>query len=81
MGSYCDLNFENGDRVHFEHSGFVTGSGDTYVARKGDYTTAVYAGETWTVSRKDGWKFYFPYRPKALPEKVTVLTGFADPTG
>ena len=33
------------------------------------------------IRRKDGWKFYFPYRPKALPSNITVLTGFEDPSG
>jgi YD repeat-containing protein len=81
MGSHVDLMFEDGDRVRFEHSAVASGIGDTYVATSGDYTTAVYAGDTWTVTRRDGWKFYFPYRPTALPDKVTVLTGFADPGG
>jgi len=81
MGSHGDLIFENGDRVHFVHSQAAAGTGDTYIATGGDYVSAVYAGDTWTVIRKDGWKFYFPYRPKNLPDKVTVLTGFADPAG
>ena len=42
---------------------------------------AVYRGDTWTISRKDGWKLYMPYRPQALPQNVTVLTGFSDPEG
>jgi YD repeat-containing protein len=41
----------------------------------------VYKGDAWTIARKDGWKFYMPYRPKALPQNVTVLTGFSDPAG
>jgi YD repeat-containing protein len=81
MGSHVDLSFQDGQRVRFEHSAVASGTGDTYVATSGDYTTAVYAGDTWTVTRRDGWKFYFPYRPQALPDKVTVLTGFADPSG
>jgi YD repeat-containing protein len=87
MGSYVDLIFESGNRVHFEHSTAASGTGDTYVATRGvsdttgDYTTAVYTGDTWKVSKKDGWKFYFPYRPKALSYMVTVLTGFEDPSG
>ena len=81
MGSHVDLIFENGNRVHFEHSAVASGIGDTYTASRGDYTTAVYAGDTWTITRKDRWKFYFPYHPKALPDKVTVLTSFTDPNG
>jgi YD repeat-containing protein len=81
MGSYVDLILVDGGRVHFTHS-LVLGLGDTYVARGGgDYTTAVYRGDTWTISRKDGWKFFMPYRPKALGQNVTVLTGFSDPAG
>ena len=80
MGSYVDLILADGGRVHFEHSLSLSG-GDTYVAGNGDYTTAVYQGDAWTISRKDGWKFYMPYRPKALPQNVTVLTGFSDPAG
>jgi len=80
MGSYVDLILADGGRVHFEHSVSLSG-GDTYVTRGGDYTTAAYRGDNWTISRKDGWKFYMPYRPKALPQNVTVLTGFSDPAG
>lgn len=29
----------------------------------------------------DGWTYLFPYRPHALPQNVTVLTGFMDPQG
>ena len=82
MGSYVDLVMEDGARVHFEHSSETQG-GDSYVAVTpgSDFSTAIYRGDTWTISRKDGWKFYMPYRPKALPQYVTVLTGFSDPAG
>jgi YD repeat-containing protein len=42
---------------------------------------AVFAANSWTVERRDGWKFYFPYRPHALGANVTVLTGFVNPSG
>lgn len=80
MGSYVDLILEDGGRVHFEHA-IRPQFGDTYVANGGDYIMAVYRGGTWTISRKDGWKLYMPYRPQALPQNVTVLTGFSDPEG
>lgn len=82
MGSYVDLILEDGARVHFEHSSAAQDA-DTYVAVTPgvDFATAVYSRNLWTISKKDGWKLYMPYRPKALPQYVTVLTGFSDPAG
>jgi len=84
MGSYVDLILADGGRVHFTHSIAKSAnpfSGDVYTSQAGYYTTAVYKGDTWTLSRKDGWKLFMPYRPQALGQNVTVLTGFVDPEG
>jgi len=86
MGSYCDLILEDGGRVHFTHSSPRLGlAGDTYVSGSynGEFsnTVADYAGGIWTLTRADGWKFFFPYRPTALGQNVTVLTGFQDSAG
>jgi len=84
MGSWADLILADGGRAHFVHSLGRSANplaGDVYVSRNNSYTTAVYKGDMWIISRKDGWKLYMPYRPKALPQNVTVLTGFADPEG
>ncbi len=85
MGSYIDVVFEDGGRVHFVHAPAATGqTGDTYLRQLNDgnlFSRAVFAANSWTVERRDGWKFYFSYRPHALGPNVTVLTGFADPSG
>lgn len=86
-GVYIELIFEDGSRVHFVHVPRAAGqAGDTYEERTVmgspfSHALAVYAGGKWTIVRPDGWKFYFPYRPKALGSNITVLTGFADPSG
>jgi YD repeat-containing protein len=41
----------------------------------------IYSGNSWQVKTTDGWTYIFPYRPQALMQNVTVLTGFIDPTG
>jgi hypothetical protein len=38
-----------------------------------------YLSNSWQVKTTDGWTYIFPYRPHALPQNVTVLTGFVDP--
>jgi YD repeat-containing protein len=87
MGSYVDLLFEDGARIHFVHVAAAVGqTGDTYQGESAagnlfSRARAVFAANSWTVERRDGWKFYFPYRPHALSTNVTVLTGFADPSG
>jgi len=84
MGSWVDLILADGGRAHFVHSFGRSANplaGDVYVSQNRLYTSAVYKGDMWTISRKDGWKLYLPYRPKALPQNVTVLTGFSDPAG
>jgi YD repeat-containing protein len=86
MGTAVDLIMEDGGSVHFKHQQPRAGqSGDTYEAERGSYrfngTQAVYAGGLWQIKTTDGWTYNFPYRPKALGQYVTVLTGFTDPTG
>lgn len=79
MGVYIDLIDENGGRIHFQRARPGQHQlGDTYIA---DGAVAVYAGDGWTVTKRDKSKLYFPYRPKALGPNVTVLTGFADAEG
>jgi YD repeat-containing protein len=88
MGMYIDLIFEDGGQIHFVHARPVVGQkGDTYVSDTDNGSPfprarAIFgAGGLWTVERRDGWKFYFPYRPYAPGANVTVLTGFSDPAG
>lgn len=87
MGTAVDLIMEDGARIHFKHQQPKAGqSGDIYQAEwNGNYRfngiQAVYAGGSWQVKTTDGWTYNFPYRPKALPQYVTVLTGFTDPSG
>src|SRR5262249_32650714 len=52
--------------------------GNEYVANG---AVAVYAGDGWTVTRRDKSKLYFPFRPNAISRNVTVLTGYTDPAG
>lgn len=82
MGSYIDLVTEDGGRVHFRHS-FSTlwKRGDVYETDGTSFSRAVFADNLWTVERRDGWKFYFPYKPNLVGPNVTILTGFADPSG
>ncbi len=87
MGTAVDLIMEDGARTHFKHQLPKAGqSGDIYQAEwSGNYrfngTQAVYAGGSWRIKTTDGWTYIFPYRPKALPRYVTVLTNFSDPAG
>jgi YD repeat-containing protein len=86
MGVAVDLVLEDGSRIHLKHQApQPRQSGDIYVAERGDGkyfgTKAVFSGGTWQVKLGDGSTYIFPYRPKALPQYVTVLTGFIDPAG
>ena len=87
MGIAVDLITEDGSRVHFVHQQPRAGQqGDTYrVSRGADarfvHTEAVFLGGTWQIKTTDGWTYFFPYRPQALPQYVTVLTSFIDPAG
>lgn len=86
MGVAVDLITEDGSRVHYVHEPPRSGQeGDTYrvvPGRAGERfvdTEAVFLGDTWKLKTADGWTYFFPYRPKALPQYVTVLTSFIDP--
>jgi|HubBroStandDraft_6_1064221.scaffolds.fasta_scaffold14012_3 YD repeat-containing protein len=87
MGVAVDLITEDGARTHYVHQlPNPQQSGDTYLPVRGGVdrfadSQAVFSGNTWQVKTGDGWTYFFPYRPQALPQNVTVLTGFADPAG
>ncbi len=87
MGVAVDLIMEDGARTHFVHQQpNATQTGDTYLAVRDGVdrfvrAQAVFAGDSWNVKTTDGWTYIFPYRPRALPQNVTVLTGFLDPQG
>jgi YD repeat-containing protein len=88
MGTAVDLIMEDGVRVHYTHLPPATGqTGDTYASSWGSQagrfqnTQAVFDGKTWRIKTADGWTYMFPYTPHALPQNVTVLTGFIDPEG
>jgi YD repeat-containing protein len=86
MGTAVDLIMEDGARVHFTQKSPTPGqSGDVYAAGWGGEgrfrnAVAIYNG-SWQVKTTDGWTYLFPYTPHALPQNVTVLTGFIDPEG
>lgn len=80
MGSYIDLSFADGGKIRFQHER-PSSSGDRYVSHDSSYTSAIFQGDVWTIFRSDGSKLYFPYRPRALTQYVTVLTGFTDSRG
>ena len=79
-----DLIFADGVRVQFVHKGPVLGeAGDVYEPlnpQRERFVRAVFVGNIWHVKTIDGWVYDFPYTPQALPQYVTVLTGFADAT-
>ncbi|MGA9393673.1 MAG: DUF6531 domain-containing protein, partial [Candidatus Sulfotelmatobacter sp.] len=87
MGGAIDLIKEDGARIHFNHQPTKAGqSGDTYLVGwggEGRYKNAqaIYSEGSWQVKTNDGWTYIFPFRPEALPQNVTVLTNFIDPTG
>jgi YD repeat-containing protein len=87
MGVAIDLIMEDGVRINYTHLPPKTGqTGDTYQAGWGGQgrfqnTQAVFDGKTWRIKTSDGWTYMFPYTPNALPQNVTVLTGFIDPAG
>jgi len=82
MGVAVDLIMADGYRIHFVHKGIVSGElGDVYEPdhrHRERFTRAIYSGDAWRVKTTDGWTYFFPYRPDALPQYVTVLTGFID---
>ena len=82
MGIAVDLIMDNGTRIHFVHKTGQPGQrGDTYLPPPSEprYIEAVFANDMWDVTTRDGWTYFFPFRPKALPQYVTVLTSFIDP--
>lgn len=85
MGVAVDLIMADGHRTHFVHKGIVSGElGDVYEPDSRDrerFTKAIFSADTWQVKATDGSTYFFPYRPDALPQYVTVLTGFIDPKG
>lgn len=80
MGSYIDLVREDGGQTHFVHVDpkDAGGAPQVYQAPSGK---AIYEGGTWRLISRDGWTYFFPYRPKFPGGRVTVLTGFVDPQG
>jgi len=86
MGFAVDLNMEDGGKIHFDHRKPTPGEPDAYI-EPGNWSgpltgaKAEFDGKTWRVKSSDGWTYYFPYRPGALPQYVTVLTSFQDPSG
>lgn len=87
MGIAIDLIMEDGVRIHYTHVPPQAGqTGDTYQTgwnwkERFENTQAVFDGKTWRIKTTDGWTYMFPYTPHALPQNVTVLTGFLDPAG
>jgi YD repeat-containing protein len=82
MGVAVDLIMADGNRIRFVHKGSVFGeAGDVYEPEPryhGPFIRALYAADNWQVKTRNGWIYEFPYRPNALPQYVTVLTGFTD---
>ncbi|MGA8272986.1 MAG: DUF6531 domain-containing protein, partial [Candidatus Sulfotelmatobacter sp.] len=87
MGVGFDLIMEDGRRVHFTHQPAKPGPpSDVYLASWGgegrfEKAEANFYGNLWQVKTTDGWTYIFPFRPDALMQNVTVLTGFTDPAG
>jgi len=87
MGRYVDLIMEDGARIHFEHDPVQHGQPfDTYLERGGwtgpfANSKVEYLGTTWRVTRRDGWMFFFPYKPKWDGHRITILTSFSDAGG
>jgi YD repeat-containing protein len=86
MGFAVDLCFEDGGRIHFVHQRPLAGQPDTYVEPgegSGPFTgaKAEFDSKVWKITTNDGWTYFFPWRPKSLPQYATVLTNFTDPAG
>jgi YD repeat-containing protein len=87
-GVAIDLIMEDGHRIHFNYHQPNQGeTGPPYQVGWGGEdgrfhnATANFVGSSWEVKTEDGWTYIFPYKPQALPQNVTVLTGFIDPEG
>jgi YD repeat-containing protein len=86
MGSYIELIYTNGSRIHFDRDKSPAAANQqvylpTYNPGERGFEKAVFDGDTWRLTTKDGWVYLFPYRPQAYRYRVTVLTGFTDPQG
>jgi YD repeat-containing protein len=85
MGVAFDLILDEGSRIHYVHRQPVPGQrGDIYaVTGKTDErffkSQAIFLRDHTEIKTEDGWRYFFPYTPKALPQYVTVLTSFTDP--
>lgn len=85
MGVAVDLILDEGSRIHYVHRQPVPGQrGDVYaVTGKTDErffkSQAIFLRDHWEIETEDGWRYFLPYTPKALPQYVTVLTSFTDP--
>jgi len=86
MGIAVDLIAEDGTRIHYVHQEPKRGQeGDVYQADWGAEdryanTQAVFVRGGWQIKTTDGWTYFFPYQPQAMPQYVTVLTSFMDPS-
>ena len=84
MSTYCSLVLEDGGQIRFRRDPAAPNR-QRYIndPQSDRYSRAVllYEGDGWTLSTNDGWKFFFPYRPQARGDRVTVLTGAVDPSG
>ena len=85
MGKYTELISEDGGSARFTANGQVEAKGAVYNGEYGgglfSRATAYYQNKLWTVERRDGWHYWFPYLPNASGANVTILTSFADPAG
>lgn len=87
MGTYIDLILEEGTEIHFDRvrneQSFATQlyRAKPYQGDRFSRAEATYEKDGWRLKTTDGWTYFFPYRPKAQPAMVTVLTGFIDPAG
>jgi YD repeat-containing protein len=85
MGVAGDLIIDDGSRIHYLHRQPAPGQrGDIYeVTGKTEgrfsQSQAIFLEDHWEIKTEDGWTYFFPYKPKALPQYVTVLTSFTDP--
>ena len=86
MGFAVDLSYEDGAKAHFVHQPPQPGKPDTYVEAGGwsgplTRARATFDGKVWTITSNDGWSYFFPFQPNWLPQYMTVLTSFRDPSG
>ena len=86
-GSFLQLNFEYGGYVQFNRdTSPESGGKEVYragVLQGNSFSRArtIVDGYGLRVETMDGWKYSFPYNPKAVGEKTAALTGYSDPQG